>query len=252
MGTHRILVGGRSARFAIDSVGLELISGSGGSNQPDPVTTPVSTPSEPLTDACIATDANLSLAKSEYANNCPGIPRADCDPLPDGSYICSSENISGDASALLEPTEPEAPVETTEPSMPIADTICTASGSSLEQAKQNFVSSCPTFSRQDCDPVSGGGWMCSSGVIGASAPGVTATPSTSTTTPSAPTTTPSSPVDDSSSPGGGDTGFISANNLLALHHNNCPDTRGQQSGYLSLLHVPAYYEQHFRFTVNAD
>ena len=245
VGTHRILIGGRSARFAIDSVSLELLSSSGAVGEPDPVIVPVSTPTEPMANVCTATGATLSSAKSAYADSCPNIPRQDCDPIGGGGWMCSSGVIGASAPGVTAtpsnpatpsipvdippseaPSAPETPSEPETPEMPstpVAGESCTATGSSLTQAKQNYASSCAPIPRQDCDPVRGGGWMCSSGVIGASAPGVTATPSTPTTTPSTPTTTPSTPVETPSSPEGGTVGRIDARDLLSLHYDNCPD-----------------------------
>ena len=40
----------------------------------------------------------------------------------------------------------------------------------LSNAKSLFASSCPGLVRRDCDPAPGGGWRCSSGVIGVNAP----------------------------------------------------------------------------------
>lgn len=52
--------------------------------------------------------------------------------------------------------------------------VCSAQGASLGDARTAFAANCAGLARVDCDPA-GGGWSCSSAVIGASAPnGVTA------------------------------------------------------------------------------
>ena len=46
-------------------------------------------------DACTATGNKIRIAKRNYARACPSLPREDCDPLRDGGWICSSQNITG-------------------------------------------------------------------------------------------------------------------------------------------------------------
>ena len=155
VGTHRVLIGGRSTRFAIDSVELELVQslnpdtpivGAPIVEPPEEPVTPVMPPEEPVTpvvtppeepitpvvvtppeepvthpscdtpiqepeppvascSACTAEGATLRIARRNYANACPTIPREDCDPLSDGTWICSSEDI--DSSITLDPMEPD-------------------------------------------------------------------------------------------------------------------------------------------------
>ena len=50
--------------------------------------------------------------------------------------------------------------------------VQTTSSGSLEHARNLFSSQCSLYPRTDCDPVPGGGWQCSSAVIGSAAPAV--------------------------------------------------------------------------------
>ena len=96
-----------------------------------------------------------------------------------------------------------------------AQAVCEVSSPSgdLSTAKSLFASSCPGLVRRDCDPAPGGGWRCSSGVIGANAP---ASPASVPPEPGPPTP-PASPN------GGGGVGRLAADDLLVLHYDNCPD-----------------------------
>lgn len=49
--------------------------------------------------------------------------------------------------------------------------VSTGSTGTLGEARALFQNSCANYSLTDCDPIKGGGWECSSAVIGASAPG---------------------------------------------------------------------------------
>ena len=114
-------------------------------------------------DVCTAGGERLSIAKSNYAAACPSIPREDCDPLADGSWICSSENIVGVTGVPLPPEEPEVPEV---PVTPVVGAACTAEGGSLRNARRNYARACSTIPRVDCDLLSTGGWICSSVAIG--------------------------------------------------------------------------------------
>jgi hypothetical protein len=126
--------------------------------------------------SCDATGNDLNLAKQTYAQVCPEIPRADCDPIGGGLWTCSSERI-GNASPgttvddiLGEPVV--VPVADPAPEIELPETTsseCVAVGSNLSLAIAAYEASCMA-PRIDCDPVEGG-WSCSSGVIGSSAPG---------------------------------------------------------------------------------
>ncbi|MFK7858466.1 MAG: hypothetical protein AB8B64_06590 [Granulosicoccus sp.] len=222
VGKHRILIGGRSARFAIDTVGLKLIR-SGNVTTPVATAPPVASPTAPVTPSqpdvlppvagtCAAQGASLANAKSNYAKSCPRLARKDCDPIGKGQWVCSSEKIiNGVTPVVNAPNPPATPAPTpapVEPKNPVATGDCSAQGSSLAQAKANYARSCPTLARQDCDPI-GGSWLCSSGNIGNTNSPVASKP-TPVDTPPAPT-------------GSGTIGRFSANDLLALHYDNCPD-----------------------------
>lgn len=232
VGTHRILIGGRSVRFAIDSVGLRLIRATGPSappvNTPNPVPPVVANPqptkptppNTPVASGtCSARGNSLRQAASNYASTCPRIPRADCDPIGGGNWLCSSDNIGSGSQPVVNtpppvtpttPTTPSQPTTPTQPSPPVASGACSAQGSSLRQAISNYANSCPQIPRKDCDPIDGGNWLCSSDNIGAGTPPVVSVP-----------VTPSQPVPPPQS--NGTIGRITQGDLLALHYDNCPD-----------------------------
>lgn len=140
VGTHRVLIGGRSTRFAIDSIGLELIS-AGTPQEPTPTPeepAPAPTPEEPApapipeeptpapeepisppeipTSACTVQGSSLSIARSNYAQSCPNIPRVDCDQIAGGDWLCSSER--NPTAPTVEP--PVAPPEVPPVAPPVA------------------------------------------------------------------------------------------------------------------------------------
>lgn len=214
-GTHRVLVGGRSARFAIDAVGIQLVRAS--SNSEPLAGTPVDTgdelPLEPVVVApisgsvCSALGSTLANAKLAYVAVCPSISRKDCDPVAQiDQWLCSSENISD--STLAPFTEPADPALS-----PSNSNVCKASGATLAQARINYANSCPASVKRDCDPLAGG-WVCASGNIvnGIVSAGNTAPePELEASIPSPPT-----PASETS-------GRFSNGDLLTLHYDNCPD-----------------------------
>jgi hypothetical protein len=128
VGTHRILIGGRSARFAIDTVGLTLTNANGEAGTPPPTPAPASpaapepvaqptapgTPAAPTTAACTATGDTLGSAAAQYANSCANIPRVDCDQISGGVWQCSSQVIGAAAPGQVAATPaPSAPAPTT-------------------------------------------------------------------------------------------------------------------------------------------
>ena len=232
VGQHRILVGGRSARFAVDSVGLALIQAmdvDSSDDNAEVISGPMAVAGDGMS-ACSAIGTSLADAKTEYSNNCPSIPRVDCDPLADSGWICSSENIS--SSTTQTPTEPSTPVSSpapAEPEMPVAGGACTAMGATLGEASNNYADACPTLQREDCDPLPDGSWLCSSenisGIFTVS-PTESATPDQSPTeseAPSAPTdtevpATPDTPVTASACTSSGSDLSQAKDNFVA----NCP------------------------------
>lgn len=109
--------------------------------------------------ACEVTADKLDLARSEFARFCGVSPR-DCDPV-NGQWVCSATIIGNGA--------PDINVGSNENSNNAsAAQACSATGSNLNIAKQNFYNACSVPLR-DCDPVDGK-WLCSSEAIGLSAP----------------------------------------------------------------------------------
>jgi len=228
VGTHRVLIGGRSARFAIDRVGLQLVRASGPdtpTNSAPPVATPAPAPSPtqptaapPSNGNCTAVGASLAQAKANYANSCPTLPRRDCDPIGGGRWICSSGNITnGTIPVASNPTPPASPAPSPDPApapapapttpTPTVPGVCIAQGPSKERAISNYRNNCPRLYNRDCDPIGGGVWLCASQTITPSIIDRATAPSGS----NIPTST------------GGNIGRFSSNDLLALHFDNCPD-----------------------------
>ncbi len=221
------------------SSGLIGSNGPGGSTPPTPeppvVEPPVVEPPvvEPPTPgrSCTASGSNLSSALQSYAANCPGIPRKDCDPVGNG-WTCSSDVIGSNGPGVSKPPTVEPPPTpeppTVEPPVvepptvepPTPSGTCEASGSNLSSAIQAFKANCPGIPRKDCDPTANG-WTCSSGVIGSNGPGVSNPPPVvEPPTPEPPVVEP--PVVEPPNPNG-TIGKVGANDLVALHYDNCPD-----------------------------
>jgi hypothetical protein len=128
--------------------------------------------------SCEASGSNLNIAKETYAQVCPNIPRADCDPIGGGHWTCSSDKLGSAApSGILLSAESEpvpVPVADPAPVVVLPETTsseCVAIGSNLTLAITAYEASCMA-PRVDCDPIADG-WSCSSGVLGSSAPGQT-------------------------------------------------------------------------------
>ncbi len=104
---------------------------------------------------------------------CPG--RVDI-----GSSGCDVKGPRWDLQAVYgdEPVT-ETEVETVTSAGNESCAVVTESGASYIAAKQLFEASCPGLQRQDCDPVSGNRWMCSTDNINASTPVQPSVPSTS-------------------------------------------------------------------------
>lgn len=226
-GNHRVLIGGRSARFAIDTVGLKLIRTSGGNTPVSaaPPVAPAPDTTASVDGSCIAQGSSLAQARANYSSSCPTLPRQDCDPVNGGQWICSSDNIVSGAFPVA-----SNPVSATEPPQSQENTVsppstgaCSAQGASLAQARTNYANSCPTIARQDCDPIRGGNWICSSENMNNGTPSPASVPTPANLQAPTPTAlltlAPPAPA-----PTGADaTGRISASDLLALHYDNCPD-----------------------------
>lgn len=209
--------------------------------------------------ACSVTGANgdsLSATRALFADACPGQQRRDCD-LIGGRWQCSTEVIGSaapgisatpvsDSAPAPAPTPAPAPAPTPAPTpapapVPVENGVCFSPRSnSVSAARLAFAESCPGFERRDCDPV-GDGWVCSSGVIGGSAPGVVSTTTPQVTVDEIPTdsgsssdtgnddgstsdgASPNPPATPAPQPVSRDIGRLAANDLLVLHFDNCPD-----------------------------
>ncbi len=114
--------------------------------------------------------ASLSAARQQYEASCPGLERQDCDRVSGNRWMCSSDNI--DANTLVPPTSPQSTPELSDSISPsvLSGGVCEAQGSSLGAARKAYALSCPNIPREDCDPLGGKQWVCSSAVIGEASP----------------------------------------------------------------------------------
>ena len=227
---------------------------------PDPPTEPIllTVPEDepPTADACniiTVTGASLDEAKQQFSESCAGLKREDCDPVSADHWMCSTATI--DSSTVVPPVSPPPatdpdptpdPEPAPDPVPPSADS-CEAQGPNLIAAISAYASNCPNIPRRDCDPTGNNQWTCSSDVIGEFAPRGVA--GGGNTPPVEPTPTEPDPVDpapvepdpvdpapvepDPDEPEpiepapdpepGNSIGKVGANDLVALHYDNCPD-----------------------------
>lgn len=101
---------------------------------------------------CDVQASTLGDARERFAEVCGGLPR-DCDPAG-SAWSCSSVVIGSRAPERIIAERADA---------------CEVDGASLGAARERFVAHCGVTPR-DCDPLAGGGWMCSTAVIGEAAP----------------------------------------------------------------------------------
>ncbi len=184
----------------------------------------------------VETGVSLSEAKNQFAEQCPGDTRSDCD-LIDEAWTCSAGVLGAGAPAVAR----VGPLTAT------SEGLCySPTASSLKQARRLFEQHCGSYTRRDCDPVADG-WLCSSGVIGTSAPAVEISNSvtvsanaiefgsstiqtdgpTTTSEPTAPNahTATNEPTDTSEPDVNTEAavGRLGRDDLLVLHYDNCPD-----------------------------
>ena len=155
-------------------------------------------------EECFGSGSTLSEARSDFADRCSE-PRVDCDPIDDVWYC--SDHVIGDAApngndgppSTLDPTDPVPDAEPQPDPEPTPDpepepqptpdpTVCSATASTLSEARSAYADSC-TLPRADCDPVQNG-WTCSSEQIGSNSPGGTVPTTTEPPTTEPPTTEP--------------------------------------------------------------
>ena len=197
-----------------------------------------------------ATTASLSSARTLFADVCSNYTLRDCDPMHGGGWSCSSGIIGGNAPGLVNPSVAEnTSVNQPPASIPAQartqeEPACSVqTDGDLQSAKAMFVDACAGYVRLDCDPKTGGGWICSSGVIGLAAPTLprliaadraeTPTPTAVAITPdSQPASTPidilivGSSVAQTSIPDARPNptvGLFNSGDLVSLHYDNCPD-----------------------------
>ncbi|MEE9335912.1 MAG: hypothetical protein V3U65_17610 [Granulosicoccaceae bacterium] len=198
----------------------------------------------------IVTQRGMSLieAKQQFVAACPGLRRRDCDPVSGSRWMCSTDNIT--SNSVVKPTSPQPNSKPAKPVplkpvaakpvplKPIAfkpvqssvptGRVCKARGPNLGAARLAYATSCPSIPRIDCDPSGNKQWTCSSAVIGNAAPGKPASGGTATPVPTSTSTvakpeTPKPAVAVSNPTSAGSIGKVGANDLVALHYDNCPD-----------------------------
>jgi len=250
------------------SGGTGSADNTGGTASDNGADRPDTTPTQVADGVCTSPLAvSLGAAKAAFASNCPTHARRDCDRMSNGRWQCSSTVIgsnspsgpitttgptsssgAAETPSVEERPTPEPTLTDSTDTVPPTDTpptqppttaaaptgsnaSCQASGASLASARRAFANDCPTFNRRDCDRLSGGRWLCSSAVIGASAPGgatagntpITNRPPNSPSPTGTDTSGTGTNGNDRSSDGTGSIGRLAAGDLVALHYDNCPD-----------------------------
>lgn len=109
--------------------------------------------------------STLSEARAKLA--ALGVQRRDCDPVPDGRWICADFNNPVLADVASTPTAPAAPSAPSTPTAPAPTTPAAPQGgrvavygATLGQARENYAAA-TTLRRVDCD-AAGGGYVCAS------------------------------------------------------------------------------------------
>ena len=107
---------------------------------------------------------SLEGARSLYASR-TALPRRDCDPTPEGRWVCASfedPTLDDVGAPAAEPVPVTASAALTTSTAPTAPAIGAAVvGDSLDAAKGMYARA-PSQPRVDCDPVPDGRWVCAS------------------------------------------------------------------------------------------
>ena len=129
---------------------------------------------------------SLAEAREKFAQT--GLERKDCDPIGDGRWACSDENVpSNYTPPSPTPTAPSPATDTdtdtdtgTDTGDSSSDVIITSGGAtivvgnSISDAKAKFAQT--GLQRKDCDPIGGGRWACSDENVPANFTPPTSTP----------------------------------------------------------------------------
>ncbi len=115
-----------------------------------------------FSQACTALGSSLEGAQAAFSAECPWRVRQVCDVVSSGSWACSTEEISASTSIL-----DGVATGSDQTASPVADNgSCTAFGSDIGGAQTAFSAECPFRVRETCEPVSSGGWACSTASLG--------------------------------------------------------------------------------------
>ena len=170
----------------------EPAPGEPGPATPEP---PEQAPATPVVNAnaCTAMAGSLNAAKQAFAQQCPSLSRRDCDPMPDGQWLCSSDVIGSNApgGVTSTPSEPEAPTPTDAPTTPTEPEPVAEPSEPSEPANPEPAAPAEPPAAEPAAP----------------APPATPEPAA-----------PAAPV-----AGGGTVGLVKSIDLVALHYDNCPD-----------------------------
>ncbi len=109
---------------------------------------------------CTAFGNSIGEAQESFSATCPWRSRNFCDPLTEGGWACSTATITNSVNALNDASVESDPLlSSAEPRD--EQSLCIAFGATVDDAQSAFSAECPWRIRQACDPVSSGGWACS-------------------------------------------------------------------------------------------
>lgn len=121
---------------------------------------------------CTAFGADIGGAQAAFSAECPYRVRETCEPISSGGWACSTASLNnavndaGNVTAEVETSNPVA--DSTTP--PATDNgVCTSLGADIGAAQSAFSAECPFRARNFCEPLTTGGWACSTESIAASA-----------------------------------------------------------------------------------
>jgi len=201
------------------------------------------------------TSGKLFQARELFENHCSTHTLVDCDPIKGGGWQCASEIIGLNAPRIISTaTKTPSASDTNSGSSTLSNNIldsddnvsntdnsiteseanqpaqCYAVATGLFQSKVAFAQQCAAYQRQDCDPLGGNRWVCSSAKIfnangldvDESISVVDSTVNTETNNPTDNTSIDTTPLANSVEINP-TVGRLKTNDLLALHYDNCPD-----------------------------
>ena len=122
--------------------------------------------------SCTAFGSDIGGAQTAFSADCPFRVRETCEPVSSGGWACSTASLNNavnDAGNVTADTETSNPVAEATP-LPVTENgVCTSLGADIGAAQSAFSAECPFRARNFCEPLTTGGWACSTASIAASA-----------------------------------------------------------------------------------